>query len=346
MKSELKIFFNGKNSDKERIGAQQIYFGSAHPTTYALLGKRTIGCCNAGTIQKNLLINRFQNSNLIDNRRETKCEILACSAFFAKRPLLADRKKFLDHLKIRPFVIGAIRTVVQQSSLAIVSYFSDEMEEMRKNDSLVDEGALTEEEAQRKAELWEQTEWSKCIKEIPRKILIAFAKLHTTTLLMRLYEFIVEKKFQVETLDKLTTDIFRGAKYEASQLEYSPNRRMLVVKKMTSACLWANAISFLSDYTVQQVIICGTHSIYFLRIRRARMEKNAAHGAMKGDTQEVNDMVMFFAFSLKSVRLAVTRIAAWGFSSVSGGLGTLIYPGYGTLFGFHLGDSLISSLME
>eukprot|EP00586_Coscinodiscus_wailesii_P005992 CAMPEP_0172489688 /NCGR_PEP_ID=MMETSP1066-20121228/19870_1 /TAXON_ID=671091 /ORGANISM="Coscinodiscus wailesii, Strain CCMP2513" /LENGTH=342 /DNA_ID=CAMNT_0013257745 /DNA_START=181 /DNA_END=1209 /DNA_ORIENTATION=- len=267
--------------------------------------------------------------------------IMACSPILVPlditRPLLADKKRPFAHLKPRALGLSAVRTVAQQAGLFVLNFFTDQLEYEQKNTELVYDGKLTAHEAEMDNEEWEKTEWSHRKALLPQKTIIAFFKLQSSTLLMRFYEYLASRYISTAILDKLTMDVFKASKRNQS-LTKSPSSSA-TFKTMYSTCLWANAIAFLADGTVQQVIFISGYWVYLQKRRRKRKKSS---GGKKEDTAiggEVLNVV------LKSMRLTVARASAWVVSSVGGALGSVAYPGYGTIFGIQLGDSIVSSLL-
>ena len=157
-------------------------------------------------------------------------------------------------------------------------------------------------------------------------------------LCMRFYEYIASKMVSDKTMDKLTKDTFRDAKKHSSRS----------LSDSFTVQLWANTISFMADCTVHQVIfIYGYYMYYYHHQRRNKHKKLLQSSQTDNDENENdNDAGMALSFVLKSTKLTVTRFIALIGASTGGAIGTLIYPGYGTLLGTQLGESAISSLTD
>jgi hypothetical protein len=179
-----------------------------------------------------------------------------------------------------------------------------------------------------------QKQWTLRLESIPRRIYISFLKYHAIVLVMRLYEHIASQYVTEEVLDKLTTDTFECAKRTAKTEDGGR-----LFKSMFTACWKANTISFLADYSVHQLILGYGYYIY-IKEKRRRIK----HAISKPD--ELNLGSVALSFIRKSSLLVVSRGVSLYFSSLGGALGTTVWPGWGTLAGTNLGDSLSLSLID
>lgn len=151
---------------------------------------------------------------------------------------------------------------------------------------------------------------------------------------MRLYEHVASKYVTEETLDTLTIDTFECAKRTAKTDEGSK-----LFTSMLTTCWKANTISFLADYSVHQLILAYGYYIYIKEKRRR----------IKQGTSSAEDLKMgslTLSFIHKSSLLAFSRGVSLCFSSVGGAVGTTFWPGWGTLAGTNLGDSISLSLVD
>jgi len=179
-----------------------------------------------------------------------------------------------------------------------------------------------------------QREWDKRMEALPDKIIVAYLKYHAVILLMRLYEHIASKFVDEEKLDELTLDTFEAAKRRANAGKDGLAREMVTV------CWKANAISFLADYSVHQVIIAyGYYKI--IQERRRKIKNGDGY-----ENTEGNDESLGLSFMKKSTMLALSRGVSLYFASVGGALGTTLWPGWGTLAGTNFGDSLALTFFE
>ena len=170
---------------------------------------------------------------------------------------------------------------------------------------------------------------------------------------MRFYEHLASKIVSHRTLDKLTKDPFESAKRKAYKYDNFDTKRWIVGKKMFHTCLWANAISFFSDYTVQQCILLGYYCINYRRQRdlsRKRRTNNEEENKFEDksdiENEDYNAEVFVLSFALKSSKLMIVRGSSWILSSASGAFGSALYPGWGTLFGTQLGDGIVGALID
>lgn len=169
-----------------------------------------------------------------------------------------------------------------------------------------------------------QREWTRRIDGIQHRILVAFAKYHAVMLLMRTYEKIAEKQVSEEQLDKLTKDPFEAAKRnEGSETMF---------RDMLATCWNANIIYYLADYSVHQIILLYGYYVY-IQHRRNKIQADASCPPIHTGSVAVS-------FLKKSTLLAFSRGMGCVSSALGGALGSMVWPGWGTLCGVNLGDSL------
>merc|ERR1719491_2579102 len=97
---------------------------------------------------------------------------------------------------------------------------------------------------------------------------------------------------------------------------------------MFSICGHANLIAFLADYSVHQMIL-GYGYYQYIRERRRRRENRDTE-----DEEESHPIVK------QSATLVLSRGLGLVFTAAGGAAGSMLYPGWGTLLGSNLGDSL------
>lgn len=170
---------------------------------------------------------------------------------------------------------------------------------------------------------------------IPRRIGVAFLKYHSIVLVMRLYEYVASRFVDDEALDKLTIDTFECSKRDSQ----SHKTGGALFGAMLNTCWRANMISFLADYSVHQIILAYGYYIY-IRDQRRRLKRN------DGTAIELHGGPLAMSFIQNSTQLAVSRGVSLGLSSLGGALGTVMWPGWGTLAGTNLGDSLALQLTD
>ena len=210
--------------------------------------------------------------------------ILATSASMSApklpdRALLSDRKTFFAHLHPRPFVISIIRISSITASTIFATYVTDQIEYESANEKLVASGQITATECDDRNKQWEDVQWAMRWSDYKMKALAAFGKFQASTLLMRLYERIVDKRLKVgdEVLDKLTKDTFTSGRRKVERNGQDANGNKLTRSEMITTCLWANAIPFLADATVQWSILAyGYYTFWKGRQARRRKDKELA----------------------------------------------------------------------
>lgn len=196
----------------------------------------------------------------------------------------------------------------------------------------------------------------------------------------------------VTIMDNLTRDTFQ-ASLRTSQIvhnsEHSPGKVISsydgnetstsreLVRRMFTTCLWANAIPFLAELTVQQGVLIYGYGMYYVkkqkkkesRRRRKREEKEScitdgqSHDSnpKKGeedestietttseedDGEDVGESAYALSFMFRSSRLSIARSMSWISASAGGAVGCALYPGWGTVFGIQIGDSLVGALID
>jgi hypothetical protein len=173
------------------------------------------------------------------------------------------------------------------------------------------------------------------LEQLPKRLGIALAKYHSIVFVMRIYEHIAAKYVDSAMLDRLTLDTFATAKRESD----SGNRGLELGQKMVEVCGYANAISFLADFTVHQVILLFGFYMYIRENQAKRVS-----------TDEEENVMHYGSLTLsvlkRSAFLALSRAVGLVSASVGGGLGTMIKPGWGTLAGINLFDSISAALTD
>lgn len=178
----------------------------------------------------------------------------------------------------------------------------------------------------------------------------------------------------VTIMDKLTRDPFQ-ASLRTSQLlhnqEHAPGKVISsngtetstsreLTKRMFSTCLWANIIPFLAELTVQQGVLIYGYGVYYVakqkRIRKKReMADQGSNEEVKEiqctkedekDENEVNESAYALSLMFRSSRLSIARTMSWIAASGGGALGSVIYPGWGTVFGIQIGDTVVGALID
>jgi len=173
---------------------------------------------------------------------------------------------------------------------------------------------------------------------LPHRIMVAYLKYHSITLVMRLYEHIAAKMYSEEKVDKLTMDTFEAAKRGSARTGKSKE----LGSEMLRVCWNANIISFLADYSVHQIILAYAYYAYIREQRR-----KIKNGGGDNDSESaIHGGSVALSFVRKSTLLALSRGVCLGFASIGGALGSTVWPGWGTLAGSNIGDTVGFSLME
>ena len=207
--------------------------------------------------------------------------ILATSAIATPAPklsdrvLLSDRKAFFAHLHPRPFLISAVRVGSVTASTIFATYVTDQIEYESSNEKLVSADQITATECDDRNQQWEEVQWSMRWSDYKMKVVVAFARFQATTLLMRMYERIADRRLKVgdDVLDRLTKDTFASGRRKVERNGTDANGNALTRSEMVTTCLWANVIPFLADATVQWSILAYGYYTYW-KGRQARRRKD------------------------------------------------------------------------
>eukprot|EP00934_Nitzschia_sp_Nitz4_P003257 Nitzschia sp. Nitz4//scaffold320_size20398//5426//9476//NITZ4_008676-RA/size20398-processed-gene-0.11-mRNA-1//-1//CDS//3329547753//3247//frame0 len=270
----------------------------------------------------------------------TQAHILASKSASKDPTLCLYRKGFFEHFKFRNFVTSTMRVVMQQGTLIMANFLTDQMENDNKRNELVEEGMLTEAEAEEQGEEWEKEEWEKRWKAFPSKLGVAFAKYHCITLFMRSYEAIIDFWYDERVLDKLTMDPFFAAlKYKEGDKKNTSSST--IAKDMFHTTFWGYMIAFLADYSVHQLILLYGYYVYV----RRKQDKLFKDGKEESLT-EVLDGAILSSFLKKSTQLVVSRGFGLVCSSMGAAVGTLYWPGWGTLMFSNMGEGFATMIMD
>jgi len=173
----------------------------------------------------------------------------------------------------------------------------------------------------------------------------------------------------ITVMDKLTRDPFQASLRTSQVLhneEHSPGMVIAssgtetptsreLTKRMFSTCLWANVIPFLAELTVQQLVLVYSYWVYYAAKKRRQTEREGMEGwdneDSVGETQcEEDDATSESAYALalmfRSSRLTIARSMSWIAASAGGAIGCVVYPGWGTVFGIQIGDTLVGALTD
>eukprot|EP00536_Pseudo-nitzschia_multiseries_P014213 jgi/Psemu1/262035/estExt_Genewise1Plus.C_6700020 len=276
-------------------------------------------------------------------------------------PLCEFRKGFLDHYRPRALVTSTIRVTLQQGTTILAGFMGDQLELDLKRNRRVDEGEITQMEADMEADEWEKIEWEKRWKTFPNKFAVALVKYHAVTLILRFYEYVASKLTDIHKLNKLTMDPFVASKRIASRIENrSPpgknetvrDHKFGVTVYMTGTTLWANLLPFCADYSLHQALLCYGYFKYYNYQRQRRLlaasrdeghvdadetdERNPNGSASSLITGDDKDLAIELGW--KSMRLAANRQVGLLCSAVGAGIGSVVWPGWGTIVFSAIGD--------
>lgn len=283
------------------------------------------------------------------------------------------------------------------------TFFSDQLKSEQHVEELVDSGDITQREADRMNEEWENREWELRTKALPKKVGWAILRFHACTALMRFYELIMARYVlrvdvgsgsgssleggastttthsssgmshgqAVTIMDKLTRDPFQASKRTAQLLhnqEHSPGKVISsngtetstsreLAKRMWGTCIWANIIPFLAELTVQQGVLFYGYGVYYMakkRRQKAREQAQNDDGDAAADSDqcneegdaEVDETAYALSLMFRSSRLTIAKSMSWIAASAGGAVGSVIYPGWGTVFGNQIGDTCVGALID
>lgn len=249
-------------------------------------------------------------------------------------------------------------------------------------EELVDSGKLTPHEADELNEEWEEREWKLRIDALPKKIGLGLVRFHAITAFMRFYEMVLGRYIlkidgdkvsspisnesvnseAIAVMDKLTRDPYQASKRTSQLLsneEHSPGKvisrdgietstRRELASRMFSTCLWANVIPFLAELTVQQGVLFYGYGVYYMEKKRKKKERENRQRRENGEANEedecVDDTAYALSMLLRSCHLTIARSMSWVAASAGGAVGAIFWPGWGTVFGIQIGDTIVGSL--
>lgn len=149
-------------------------------------------------------------------------------------------------------------------------------------------------------------------------------------------------------MDKLTKDPFKAA-IRTSKVTGETKE---IMRPMFDTCLWSNAIAFLADYSVHQVILAYTYYLYIQERRRRMIEEREEQNLVEEEndseeeSEDTTSGAIAMTFCLKSSRLMVSRGLGLVSCAAGGAYGSYWWPGWGTTMGQSLGDALMSTALE
>ena len=256
-------------------------------------------------------------------RTNKDTSILATSAIATPAPklsdrvLLSDRRAFFAHLHPRPFLISAVRVGSVTASTIFATYVTDQIEYESSNEKLVTAGQITATECDDRNQQWEEVQWSMRWSDYKMKVAVAFARFQATTLLMRLYERIADRRLKVgdDVLDRLTKDTFASGRRKVERNGTDAAGNALTRSEMVTTCLWANVIPFLADATVQwSVVAYGYYTYWKGRQARRRKDEELAKLEYEIDGAEEDEDGGNIEVTVEGVEVAKTPSTDFGTS--------------------------------
>jgi hypothetical protein len=164
------------------------------------------------------------------------------------------------------------------------------------------------------------TAWKRYWKELKQRVVPSVLRYQATLSLMVLFQGFLSAFVSKETLYRLTQHPPRRALIVSSR----ESDRLAVGMELWISCLWANLLFFAASYTVAQIGLC-----YKLDRKRKMLR---IHGSPNDDQTDFGNLVT------SSWKLISTRCRRYFYSSLGGGLGSIFWPGWGTLYGIGFGD--------
>jgi hypothetical protein len=155
-----------------------------------------------------------------------------------------------------------------------------------------------------------------------------------TMLLLYVYRAFASLIVSKETFYRLTQNPYRRAIVVASR-ESDP---LMVGVQMFTVSLWSSLLFFAASYSFDHFQLWYPH-----RRRLIRSINNEVCGYEANDQKQARQDVIFRRESWKCLG---TNCRRYFYSAIGGGLGSIIWPGFGTLIGIGLGDGCAEVLHE
>jgi hypothetical protein len=171
--------------------------------------------------------------------------------------------------------------------------------------------------------------------------LIALAKYHSITIVMRSYEFIASKFYPEATLDAVTMDFFAASKTLAKKTDI-PHNRSHSFAVMAETTFWANLLYTLADYSVHQILFCYGYYMYYQRQKKRQLGGQTQQRQSSNTTIPAVDALAIETAqdcAFTSAHLMSSRMCGLAFSAIGAGVGTLVKPGWGTLMMSSMAES-------
>ena len=124
---------------------------------------------------------------------------------------------------------------------------------------------------------------------------------------------------------------------------------------MTDTTLWANLLPFCADYSLHQALLCYGYYKYYNYQRQRRLHAASAANAIDDDDETENsnsthddddNTALAKDLVLKSSRLAANRGLGLVCSSIGAGIGSVVWPGWGTIVVSSFGDIAAGMVLD
>lgn len=179
----------------------------------------------------------------------------------------------------------------------------------------------------------------------------ALLKYHAVTLILRSYEFLASKLVNLKQLDKLTMDPFAMSKRMATKQQDQKNEitnadRLNVTISMTQTTLWANLLPFCADFSLHQGLLCYAYYKYYSYQRQKRLADTAEFCSKDVEADRSEQKALVSDLGTKASKLAASRGLGWACSAMGAGVGSVVWPGWGTIVFSALGDAGAGALLD
>ena len=156
---------------------------------------------------------------------------------------------------------------------------------------------------------------------------------------------------------RLVTKIDKNSPPSATQKETVRDHKIYVVKTMTDTTIWANLLPFCADYTLYQGLLCYGYYKYYNYQRQRRLLATTAYADDDEETETENnnnittitdddDKALAKDLLSKSSRLVVNRGLGLVCSAVGAGIGSVVWPGWGTIVVSSFGDAAAGIMLD
>lgn len=179
---------------------------------------------------------------------------------------------------------------------------------------------------------FEWDDWKAYGRRLWHRLMPVVYEYNQTITLVRLFQSLMGLFASHDTMIKVTQNPFHRAIFKAASSGHHGHDskrpdRLIVGTDSFVTCLWANATFFLSVYASGQFFV-------WYNYRQSRNHRSTQSSSSNTPT-EVNRR-----FWTSSWRMLSTTFRRYYTSAVGAGLGSMVWPGWGTLIGMGLGDGI------